>query len=1071
MAARKTAAEASRPSPPTRAAPAPGVPVVGIGASAGGLEALKELFAALPADSGCAFVIALHLAPTQCSILPGLLARQTAMPVAEAGDGMRAEPDHVYILPPNKYLSIRDGVLHLAGPVEPAGAALAIDHFFGALAADRRERAIGILLSGTGSYGTHGLRAVKAQGGLVIVQDPETAAYPDMPRSAIAADVQDYVLPVAQMPAALGRYLGHDYANGRPVAAALEQVHHILAFLQAEHKLDFRGYRPAILQRRIERRVGVCHLAGLPEYLGYLRQDPDEVQRLVRDLLIGVTSYFRDPAAFQALATQNSANEELEASRQELQALNEELVATNTALREKMTELAAAHDDLSNFFHSSDVATVFLDRDLCLRRATPAATRLCRLAAADLGRPVAALASPLLDGTLSQDAAQVLRDLTPIERELRTPDGRCYLRRALPYRTRDDRIDGVVVTLSDATALKRSGEALRQLNAELEQRVAARTAELQAQVAESARLAAIVESSDDAIVGKDLDGTITSWNAGAERIYGYSAREALGRPIAFLAPPERAGEIATILERLRKGEHIDHFKTRRLRKDGREIVVSVSISPVRDAAGKVIAASAIARDITEQERLEGLLRFQGQVAAHMAEGICMVRERDATIVFTNESFERLFGYAPGELAGRPVAVLNAAGAESPEETAAHIVRQLREEGVWRGEVSNVKKDGTPFWSEYSVSTFEHPEHGRIWVGVQNDITERKRAEQALRDSRERLQAILNSAADAVITIDGHGLIESVNPAAEKMFGYTAAEMIGQNVDLLMPAPYREQHDRALANYPMSGVSKVLGSGREVQGRRKDGSVFPLELAVSEMNHLRLFTGILRDVTRRKELEREVLEVAAAEQWRIGQELHDSTGQELTALGLLAEGLVDVLRQRSATEVALAVKMAAGVRRAQAQVRDLARGLIPVEVDAAGLMAALAALAGRTRGVNGVRGTFDCPEPVMVEDNQTATQLYRIAQEAVANALRHSQARQLTIALAGDAQSVTLRVCDDGVGVPPEAAEGPGLGLKIMRYRAELLGARLSIAAAAPRGTLVTCSLTKGKPHVPQQEHE
>src|SRR5262249_35609349 len=159
---------------------------------------------------------------------------------------------------------------------------------------------------------------------------------------------------------------------------------------------------------------------------------------------------------------------------------------------------------------------------------------------------------------------------------------------------------------------------------------------------------------------------------------------------------------------------------------------------------------------------------------------------------------------------------------------------------------------------------------------------------ALRDRQARLQAILNTAADAIITIDHRGIIQSVNSAAEHMFGYAAAEMIGQNVKMLMPAPYREAHDGYLARYLQTGEKHILGINREVEARRKDGSVFPADLAVSEIEHLKLFTGIHRDLTERKQLEREVVEAASLEQRRIGQDLHDSVAQELTALNLLAK---------------------------------------------------------------------------------------------------------------------------------------------------------------------------------------
>jgi PAS domain S-box-containing protein len=376
-------------------------------------------------------------------------------------------------------------------------------------------------------------------------------------------------------------------------------------------------------------------------------------------------------------------------------------------------------------------------------------------------------------------------------------------------------------------------------------------------------------------------------------------------------------------------------------------------------------------------------------------------------------------------------------------------------------VCNVKKDGTPFWTYANVSTFEHPEHGTVWIGALADVTERKRAEQALRDSEERLRAILGTVADAVITIDRRGIIQAVNPATERMFGYTAAELIGRGVGLLMPSPQRELHDGYLATYLQTGERHVIGTTREVEACRKDGSVFPAELAVSEIEHLKLFTGVHRDLTRRRQLERDVVEAASREQRRIGQDLHDTVGQELTALNLLAADLAEALRTNPANGADLLARITRGLRRSQDALRTVLRGLLPVAVEREGLMAALADLADRTRQEAKVNCTFDCPVPVEVADNVVATHFYLIAQEAVHNAVKHGRPRNVLISLESDGRLV-LRVRCDGTGMSPQAAESHGLGLRIMRNRAAIIGAALTIEPAEPTGTLVTCALTRFK---------
>ena len=222
---------------------------------------------------------------------------------------MAVEANRVYILPPNKYMTISGGDLHLTGPVERGGLQTSIDLFLRSLADDKQEKAICIILSGTGSHGSLGLKAIKAADGMAMVQDPNTAEYPRMPQNAIATGLADYVLPVEQMPEALIKYVQHYYVNGTKTGSGRgrgpgpsEPDHWRL--LRAHTKFDFRCYRKKMLTRRIERRMSLGHFNQIADYLAFLRDHPDEVKQLFRDLLISVTNFFRDPEAFQALETE-----------------------------------------------------------------------------------------------------------------------------------------------------------------------------------------------------------------------------------------------------------------------------------------------------------------------------------------------------------------------------------------------------------------------------------------------------------------------------------------------------------------------------------------------------------------------------------------------------------------------------------------------------------------------------------------------------------------------------------------------------------------------------------------------
>lgn len=280
-------------------------PIVGIGSSAGGLEALRKLFETMPADGGLGFVVAAHLDPTRESHLAELLGRYTTMSVIEIGDQVAVEPDHVYVIAPDRELRIKDGVLYSDRPRAPRGHRHPVDSFFRSLAEDQGERAIAIVLSGTGTNGSLGLRFIKAEGGIALAQDPETAAFQGMPRSAIGTGIVDLVLAPEKMPDALLGLARHTYVR-QPAkvadAAPEDQLNTLLALLYAQAGQDFKGYKRGTLLRRIHRRMGLHRINDLQHYIERLRSDGQELKALVGDLTINVTGFFRDPEAWETLA-------------------------------------------------------------------------------------------------------------------------------------------------------------------------------------------------------------------------------------------------------------------------------------------------------------------------------------------------------------------------------------------------------------------------------------------------------------------------------------------------------------------------------------------------------------------------------------------------------------------------------------------------------------------------------------------------------------------------------------------------------------------------------------------------
>jgi len=281
-------------------------PVVGIGASAGGLEALELFFSNTPTDMGVAFVIIQHLAPDHKGLMVELLQRATSMKVAQATDRMKVLPNQVYLIPPNKDLSIFQGKLHLFDPVEARGLRLPVDFFLRSLATDRLEGSIGVILSGMGSDGMLGMRAIKEKAGLCLVQEPRSAKFDGMPSSVIQAGLADIVAPVEELPLKIKAFLNNPRLNQQinltVEAKTQTAIERIFVILRLKTGHDFSLYKHNTIYRRVERRMSLHQIKRIAEYVQFLQENPQEVELLFKELLIGVTGFFRDPAVWEALA-------------------------------------------------------------------------------------------------------------------------------------------------------------------------------------------------------------------------------------------------------------------------------------------------------------------------------------------------------------------------------------------------------------------------------------------------------------------------------------------------------------------------------------------------------------------------------------------------------------------------------------------------------------------------------------------------------------------------------------------------------------------------------------------------
>jgi two-component system CheB/CheR fusion protein len=943
-------------------------PVVGIGASAGGLEAFIEFFEAMPESPGVAFVLIQHLPPDRESMVAEILAKHARLPVLQVENGMKVKPNHVYVIRPGHTLTIREGTLRLGDSLKKPGHNRPVDDFFRSLAEEQRERSICIIMSGMGSNGSQGAETIKAVGGMAIAQDPDSAKYPSMPRQLLESGNADFVLRPSEMPEILQRYVSHPYVKGSALdeAAAAQRDQHylgeILNVLRTRTRRDFSGYRKPTIMRRIQRRMGLCQIENLDEYAKLLRQTPLEVAALSDDLMIHVTGFFRDPEAWEEFrkrvinplvaeresggsircwvaacssgeeaytlsmllaeaadtagktfdikvfatdtadralararsglyplgiesevtpqrlehfferddaiyrvkkqlreivvfapqnvvqdppfsrldicscrnlliylepelqrrvlallhfglregghlflgasetitgtenlfepidkryriyrrvgrpahptismiakavasktgyppasvaeltsrslldrfapaavtvdkegqlvfvhgdtssylsqppgaATQDlasmvhaslqgavrtalykaakdkkpvsqrgaivkmpdgdyhlevtvaplasqtaeghsvvtfekrreggpsvappaqepaesaaelraelgrmrdelqttieelqssneelqvsaeeamstneelqSSNEELQTSKEELQSLNEELTTVNAQLEAKMDELESTTNDLSSLLSSTNIAVIFLDTRMRIRRFTPAVGKLIDLIPSDVGRPMSDMAQKFSDPGLLRDCHAVLEKLIPIEKEIVSSDGQTYLRRILPYRTIDNRIDGVVITFLQISERKRVEEALQ---------------------ASEERFRLVIENAPDfAMLLMDRKGRIVTWNVGAERLLGWTEAEAVGKSGSMIFPPETGNsqwqqETETAAETGRAAA-----EGWRVRKSGARFWGSGVLTAVRDTQGQLTGFVKVLRDETARKQAE-----------------------------------------------------------------------------------------------------------------------------------------------------------------------------------------------------------------------------------------------------------------------------------------------------------------------------------------------------------------------------------------------------------------------------------------------------------------------------------
>ena len=1314
------------PDPADAAEPPPDAPtVVGIGASAGGLAALKAFFGRVPEDTGLVFVVVVHLSPEHESHLAELLQPHARVPVQQVTETTPLEADRVYVIPPGRNLTAVDTHLRLTPLEEQRRERAPIDHFFRTLARTHDGHSIGIVLTGTGSDGTLGIQAIKERSGLVVVQDPNEAEYDGMPQSAVASGVVDWVLPLAEIPDAIVQYAHTEPRVAVPTEGEdldgeeRQRLQKVFAQIRSRTGRDFSRYKRSTILRRITRRMQLRHLEELEDYLGVLREDPEEVRDLADDLLINVTSFFRDPEVFEKLAqdvvpalftdrspddpvrvwsvgcatgeeayslamllieeagrhdvappvqvfasdlherslgrardgfypgdvetdvspdrlrrffckedggyrvrkevreavvfaphnllsdppfskldlvscrnlliylqrpaqrdvvelfhyalrpggalvlgTSETADapdlfkvedkrlclyrrrdvpapeprlpvfplaharlpspprgepaggrsygalhervverygppslllgpddrvvhvsesagrylthpggeitanalrlvrpelrvelraalhaarergepvrtravavqtdgetrpvrldvrpasgdadghvlvlfderaplagepdadlaaagadlagieaerdwarqrlqalveeyetgqeemkasneelqstneelrstlEELETSKEELQSMNEELQTVNQENRHKVEELAQLSGDLQNLMAATDIATLFLDRDLRILRFTPRVAELFNVRLADRGRPLSDFTHRLGTDALAADAERVLARLVPVEREVPDDDGRWYLMRVLPYRSAEDRIEGVVITFVEITARK-----------EAEDRLCRAVAETQQQ---ARFLDATLSNVFDYVYVWDLDGRLVWANQRLEELWGRRASEYVGRTNAELGDPLGQGgwplaEIGSVVETGRNATGEVPVE----RPGGELGTYEYVLTPIRNADGEVDLVAGVSRDVTEQRAAEAAARESEGRLREIAEtvpDVLFTARPEGRVDYVNPRFEALTGHAPAAVVGTE---------------------------LWPGLI--------------------HP------------------------DDRERVRVAWDDA--------------------------RAREV-----------PFEVRHRMETAE---DGVLWVITRARPV--RDDNGAVTSWVGAVTDVDELTRAEAEVRDLNASLEgrvAERTVMvrQLAAAltvaeqeERQRIAHVLHDDLQQQLHGLSML----LGVARKAGGTDAGPLLTRAAEVLDdAVTLTRTLSTDLNPAILDSDRLEDGLAWLADQTRERHGLEVSVESEGETPVPEPAVRVLVYQVVRELLFNVVKHAGADRARVAVAGDGDDVVVRIEDDGSGFDPDDV-ADGFGLRSVRDRLELVGGRFEVDSEPGGGT-------------------
>ncbi|MCC6368278.1 MAG: PAS domain S-box protein [Bryobacterales bacterium] len=1313
-------------------------PIVGIGASAGGLEAFTAFLKALPPGTGMAFVLVQHMDPTHESMLSRILGKTTSLPVDEVTGGMTVQPDHVYVAPPDADITIHGGVLKLSKRKTSKGIHLPIDVFLTSLAEDQKSAAIGVVLSGIASDGTLGLKAIKEVGGITFAQDEKSARHSGMPLSAVAAGCVDFILPPERIAEELvhigqGNYIDIarrvDREETEPAGRKAGGFEDICRLLRKATGVNFLDYKPTTIRRRIARRMVVKRMEDMDKYAGLLAKTPEELHALYQDILIHVTSFFRDEESFQALQSKvlsripsrkppgepvrmwvpgcSSGEEVYSIAILLMEALPQESKLSvqifGTDISERAIEEARAGfyrepslakvspERLRRFFTSSDGGYRVIKpiRDLCVfarhdltkdppfskldliscrnvliylgvalqkkiveafhyalrpsgylflgeseslsglsdlfaiedkkhkifSRQPVASPRLFlssavqesphHAAASTAGAPAefnlrraaekiilesfspAAVVvdqnyqiihfqgdtSPFLSPATGEPSFHLLRMLRPdLLLDLRSALMRVKKRgkpasagpipvkinggvkpvfvHVAPLRGRKaDALDFLVafqpgvtgepagLELSKTPAKGRVEKALQQKLISLEKELESTREYLRSVVEDQETTTEELKSANEEVLSsnEELQSTNEELETAKEELQ--STNEELTTLNEELQNRNaELGQLANDLSNLLVGANIpvlilgSDLRIRRFTpmagtvlnlipadvgRPFSQIASTVNVPDLPSLLNEVIDHFAIIeREVQDQQgrwytlrmrpyktgdnKIDGVLialldidvikrsLVEVQHAREYAEAIVqtvpepfLVLDSNLRVLTANELFHSAFSTTPASVAG--LSVFQLAGGQWNLPQFRNLIENiLPSQGMVKDHEVVYKTSNQERYFLITAREIRRNEKatGLILLGLR-DITEARAALESLRESEASLKGILESSAQSILTVDVEGRIRSANPATEAMFGHYIDELIGQQVEILIPEPLRSSHVSYRRQYIENPSKRPMGRrGIELQGLRKDGSVFPLEVSLSSIDTSRGLVAVafVSDITERvvniaamarysrqlRALTSRLINAHESERKHIARELHDVLSQKMAALSMQVSALAanppptDKLRHTLS-------ELGDIVGEVAQQMQLLSRQLHPSILYDLGLAKA----AGNDCRVfskhHGIPVNFQAanlPESIPAD---TALCLYRVLQESLYNIGKHAGAKSVEVILSCNGEEIVLEVTDFGDGFDLlQVRDKGGLGLISMEERVRTVDGRLSIWSEPGKGTRVEARVPLGE---------